>query len=249
MKHIILFFIVIFFVGQLHAQIKTDSIPENPETNIKLKSFIIPATLMTVGIIGLESHTLLDINDQLKDEVHEHIDKKLTIDDFTQYTPVALVYGLDAFGVKAKHNFKERTKRILTAHAIMTTTVLILKSSSTVLRPDGSSYNSFPSGHTATAFMSAEFLWQEYKDKSVWYGVLGYSLAVTTGAFRVYNDRHWFNDVVMGAGIGMASTKIAYWLVPWIENKIFKKENHDQNAVILPYFGGDRLGLTAVLKF
>lgn len=246
MKHIILFFIVILFFGQLHAQIKTDSIPENPETNIKLKSFIIPATLMTVGIIGLESHTLLDINDQLKDEVHEHIDKKLTIDDFTQYTPVALVYGLDACGVKAKHNFKERTKRILTAHAIMTTTVLILKSSSTVLRPDGSSYNSFPSGHTATAFMSAEFLWQEYKDKSVWYGILGYTVAAGTGIFRVYNDRHWFNDILMGAGIGMFCTKLTYWLHPFVTKKLFHKEK--TQAVVVPFYNGEQFGLGAVFR-
>ncbi|WP_458626789.1 phosphatase PAP2 family protein [Winogradskyella sp. PC D3.3] len=47
-------------------------------------------------------------------------------------------------------------------------TVNILKTTGNVKRPDGSSKNSFPSGHTATAFMRAKFLYQEYKEVSIW---------------------------------------------------------------------------------
>ena len=36
---------------------------------------------------------------------------------------------------------------------------------------------------------------------------------------RVYNNRHWINDVVGGAAIGYMSTAFAYWLYP----KIFRK--------------------------
>ena len=62
----------------------------------------------------------------------------------------------------------------------------LLKKSTHELRPDGSDYFSFPSGHTATAFMGAEMLYQEYKDVSIWYGISGYIIATGTGAFRVY---------------------------------------------------------------
>jgi membrane-associated phospholipid phosphatase len=55
-----------------------------------------------------------------------------------------------------------------TAYIIMGSSVTILKNTSKVARPDGSDTKSFPSGHTATAFMGAEFLYQEYKDVSVW---------------------------------------------------------------------------------
>jgi membrane-associated phospholipid phosphatase len=67
-------------------------------------------------------------------------------------------------------------------------------------RPDGSSYNS-SLGHTANAFASAEFLWQEYKDVSIWYGISGYIIASGTGVLRIYNNRHWLTDVAAGAGI------------------------------------------------
>ena len=48
--------------------------------------------------------------------------------------------------------------------------VTALKRITNVERPDGSRF-SFPSGHTALAFSGAEFLFQEYKDKSIWYGI------------------------------------------------------------------------------
>jgi membrane-associated phospholipid phosphatase len=63
----------------------------------------------------------------------------------------------------------------------MSGSVLGLKSLAKVERPDGSANNSFPSGHTATAFCGAEFLWQEYKDVNILYGISGYVVAAGTG--------------------------------------------------------------------
>ena len=103
-------------------------------------------------------------------------------------------------------------------------TVNILKKTGNVERPDGSSTNSFPSGHTATAFMGAEFLYQEYKDVSIWYGVGGYAIATTTGALRIYNNKHWLTDVAAGAGIGILCTKAAYWLNPLLNEKKFNRK-------------------------
>jgi membrane-associated phospholipid phosphatase len=88
----------------------------------------------------------------------------------SQYLP-ATVYGLNAMGIKGKSNFKDRTPNFSDFLSLAATT-LPLKNITHVQRPDGSSFNSFPSGHTATAF--AEFLWQEYKDVSIWYGISGY---------------------------------------------------------------------------
>ena len=129
-------------------------------------------------------------------------------------------------GIKGKHNFKERTIILGTSYLIMSASVLSLKSITKVERPDGSAFNSFPSGHTATAFASAEFLWQEYKDVSIWYGITGYLVAAGTGAFRIYNDKHWLTDVVAGAGIGILSTKVAYWMFPYINKHIFKSNKN-----------------------
>lgn len=223
MKKIILVFI--FLTNLINAQhIEIDSVQnKTPSKNLKFKykQLIIPSVLIGYGVIGIESDGLKFINSNIKEEVNENIDEKFTIDDFSQYVPAASVYGLNAFGVKGKYNFKDRTIILGTSYIIMSASVLSLKSIAKVERPDGSAFNSFPSGHTATAFAGAEFLWQEYKDVSIWYGISGYVIATGTGIFRMYNDRHWLTDVVAGAGIGILSTKIAYWINPFIQKKIF----------------------------
>ncbi|MFD0988958.1 phosphatase PAP2 family protein [Mariniflexile jejuense] len=188
------------------------------------------------------------VNAEISEEVKEHIDDKFTIDDISQYTPFVSVYALNALGVKGKHNFKDRTIILGTAYLIMGATVNILKHTGNVERPDGTSKNSFPSGHTATAFMGAEFLMQEYKDVSVWYGITGYVIASGTGFFRMYNNRHWLTDVAAGAGIGILSTKIAYWTHSFIKKHIFK-DKETLNGMILPFYNGKESGLGLVLTF
>lgn len=233
----------------LYGQKKsTDSTTWVSHIKFKFEALIIPAALIGYGVIGLESHTLKDINTDTKAELSEHIDQKFTIDDFSQYSTFLSVYALNAAGVKGKNNFRDRTIILTTAYLIMGTTINIIKNTGSEMRPDGTSNNSFPSGHTATAFMGAEFLYQEYKDVSIWYGVSGYVVAAGTGFFRMYNDRHWFSDVAAGAGIGILSTKIAYWLDPLISRTLFgKKEN--LNGLIMPTYNGKQYGLAMAVTF
>lgn len=184
----------------------------------KFKPFqlIVPGTLIGVGIIGLESDWLKFQNREIRDELQENIDHRLTIDDFTQYAPMAATYGLNLCGIKGKHGYGDLTIILGTAYALMGTTVYAMKNITKVERPDGSARNSFPSGHTATAFMGAELLRREYWDVSPWIGVAGYAVAAGTGFFRMYNNRHWLTDVIAGAGIGILSVQAAYCLYPMI---------------------------------
>jgi len=229
---------------------KLDSITIDKNIKFKYEALIIPVALISYGVIGLESHTLKEINVDTKTELNEHIDEKFTIDDFSQYSTFVSVYALNAAGVKGKNNFKDRTVILGTAYLIMGTTVNIIKHTGNEMRPDGTSNNSFPSGHTATAFMGAEFLYQEYKDVSVWYGVAGYLVAAGTGFFRMYNDRHWFSDVAAGAGIGILSTKIAYWIHPYLQNKIFRSSNeYKTTSMIMPFYNGKEIGCSFVRQF
>jgi membrane-associated phospholipid phosphatase len=212
------------------------------------KCLIIPTVLIGYGVIGLESHTLKDINSGTNTELAEHIDEKLSIDDISQYSPFLSVYALNAAGITGVHSFKDRTIILGTAYLIMGATVNIIKNTGSVERPDGTSNNSFPSGHTATAFMGAEFLYQEYKEVSIWYGVSGYLVAAGTGFFRMYNHRHWLTDVSTGAGIGIVSTKIAYWLHPLIKRTFFK-DKKDLNGMIMPSYNDGKYGMGLVLQF
>ena len=70
-------------------------------------------------------------------------------------------------------------------------------------------YQSFPSGHTSTAFAAAAAATRELGRWAPHYRVAGgvvlYSGATLVGLSRMYNQRHWASDVVVGAAIGTFS--------------------------------------------
>jgi len=214
-----------------------------------ITQFILPVTLTGVGFIGLESDWLKYQNHEVRDELQENIDSKFTIDDFSQYLPMATVYGLNLCGIHGLHNFRDRTVILATSALVMGITVNSLKRVTHVERPDSSSCNSFPSGHTAMAFMGAEFLWQEYKDVSPWIGIAGFAVAAGTGFFRLYNNKHWLTDVMAGAGIGILSAKVGYMIFPFIERTLFRKNNKEKNIAAAPYFSKGEGGLCCVIRF
>jgi membrane-associated phospholipid phosphatase len=46
----------------------------------------------------------------------------------------------------------------------------------------------------------------------MWYNVAGYSVATITGVMRVMSNHHWAIDVLFGAGIGIISVDLGYFL-------------------------------------
>lgn len=99
---------------------------------------IVPGTLIGVGVIGLESDWLKFQNKEIRDGLQENIDHKLTVDDFTQYAPMAAAYGLSLCGVKGRHGYDNLTIILGTAYALMGSTVYAMKNITRVERPDGS---------------------------------------------------------------------------------------------------------------
>ena len=73
----------------------------------------------------------------------------------------------------------------------------------------GFNYTSFPSGHTTAAFAIASMMSLVYKDK-IWIGILSYSLATGVGLSRVYDNKHWPSDVLIGAALGYAIGRTVY---------------------------------------
>lgn len=198
----------------------------------------VPAAMIGYGFLALKNPTLLSVNHSTRAELREdHPTFSTKIDNYLKSAPIIAVYGLNLAGIHGAHNFRDRTMILGISALIMTGSVGILKNSTHILRPDGSTYNSFPSGHTSTAFMGAQFMWEEYKDVSKWYGVAGYAVATATGVLRLYNNRHWVSDVVTGAGIGILSTKAAYWLYPKIQRAFIPKSA--MNAMILPTYNAE----------
>jgi membrane-associated phospholipid phosphatase len=155
---------------------------------------------------------------------------------------------LNSLGIKGKHNLKDRSIILGTAFIIMGTSVFGMKKITKVNRPDDSNITSFPSGHTATAFMGAEFLYQEYKDVSIWYGISGYVVASGVAYLRIYNNRHWLTDVVAGAGFGILSTKVAYWIYPFMKRTFFKDKTK-KNGIVMPFYNGKEYGIGFSMSF
>ena len=127
-------------------------------------------------------------------------------DDYLQYAPAGVMVGMKAFGVKGRSSWGRMLVSDAFSAGLMAIGVNSLKYSCRVMRPDGSSRNSFPSGHTATAFMTATMLHKEYGHRSPWYSIGGYTVATVTGVTRQLNNRHWMSDVMVGAGIGILAT-------------------------------------------
>lgn len=148
-------------------------------------------------------------------------------DDYLQYLPAATMLGLKIAGVEGRSSWG----RMLTSDAfsavIMAAVVNTIKSTTNVNRPDGSNRHSFPSGHTATAFMTATMMSKEYGGVSPWYSIGAYSVATVTGITRQLNNKHWLSDVMVGAGIGILSTEAGYFLA----DLIFKDKGINHYAV------------------
>lgn len=175
------------------------------------KQLYAPASLIFSGFIA-NGHSRESIKNEVAEERNEHIPHfNTSLDDYLQFSPVAVAYGLDAFGIKSKTDILNRSVILLKGEILAVGTATVLKKAFHELRPDGSSRTSFPSGHTTQAFAAATFLSEEYKDSYKWMPYASYGVASSVGILRVANNRHYISDVLVGAGIGFLSMKVAYW--------------------------------------
>ena len=142
-------------------------------------------------------------------------------DDYLQYAPAAVMAGMKACGYEGRSSWGRMLVSDAFSAAIMAGAVNGIKYSVKRLRPDGSRYNSFPSGHTATAFLTASLLHKEYGWRSPWFSIGGYTAAAVTGVSRICNNRHWLSDVVAGAAVGIGAVELGYFLT----DLIFKEKH------------------------
>lgn len=145
-----------------------------------------------------------------------HFDKDwYTFDYYTQYAPALLTLGLKTCGYQSRSKWGRMLVSDAFSSAIMVGMSQGLKYAVRRTRPDGGKL-SFPSGHSATAFMTAAILNHEYGWRSPWWGFAGYTLATATTVGRIMNNRHWMSDTFSGAVIGIGSVELGYFLADLI---------------------------------
>lgn len=88
---------------------------------------------------------------------------------------------------------------LLRAQALTEILIAPIKFASHRQRPDGSDYQSFPSGHAAVTFAAAEVIQRHLGWKR---SVAAYAIASYVAASRLHDNRHYLSDVVFGAAVG-----------------------------------------------
>jgi membrane-associated phospholipid phosphatase len=216
-----------------------------------LKSFIVPAALIGIGFWanydGDGDKGDLINRYEIQEERMAHFGSFHTsVDNYLQYAPIAAMYTMDAIGFKGTHDAWNQTALLVKSEIFMTVMVESVKYLTHEERPDGSADNSFPSGHTAQAFLSAEMLRREFGKDHPGVAIGGYLAATAVGAMRILNNKHWVSDVIAGAGFGILSVNIAY-LTHQNKWPIWKKK--PENLSVMPYYNGSAGGVSAALKF
>ena len=96
-------------------------------------------------------------------------------------------------------------------------------------------YNSFPSGHTITAFTLATVIAQQYKE-TIYVPIIAYTIATGVGLSRTTENAHWLSDVMIGAALGYGIGK-------------FVAQKHKKtNWVIFPISWNNNLMLTGIYR-
>jgi len=217
----IYFFVVNFSVYGQYTALDTFNYTKN--NLLSVKTLLIPTALTVYGFASLSNESIRQVDFDVRNQINSK--KMYKIDDYLIYLPMAADIGLTFGGYKSKHNYKEKAALYFMSTTLNAVLVYPVKALTSRARPDESDLRSFPSGHTSNAFVGAEYFWQEYKTRSKWLAASGYVVAATTGYFRLQNNKHWFSDVLTGAGIGMLSTKVCYWLFPMVK-KIVKPNQY-----------------------
>lgn len=218
-------------------------------TRFRAEQLVAPVALVGLGALGVGVNSpMRGINLAIKNGLYETSKGvKLRFDDYVQYVPVAFYLTLDFMGLKAKHSFGERLAVGVVTYISVTAFSQSIKYIVREPRPDTGTRNSFPSGHTMTAFAGAELVRSEYG----WgVGMGAYALAATVGFMRMYNGRHWFNDVLAGAGFGILSARIGYWMLP-LSRHIFKIPRKGQAMVATPIYHANTkaVGVSCAIQF
>lgn len=189
--------------------IAQDTIPSNQLS--QKAGFITSGILLTTGVITNGDNIKNDVRDWVRGR-YEIPNTKL--DDVLQHVPIGMMYLYDIALGSDKKTIGRHTRHMVVTQGLTLGTMLITKEIFNARRPNGGSH-SFPSGHTAYAFASANVIYHSFKDEHPLIAYSGYIPAIIVGSFRMIKDKHWVSDVLFGAGMGILFSHLSYHMDIW----------------------------------
>lgn len=153
------------------------------------------------------------------------------VETYLQYIPYVIDLGAGFIGVESDTQWYDRAIKMGVAIGSQVLITQSFKLITKEVRPDDTDARSFPSGHTALSFCGAELVRQDYG--TLW-GVGAYAVATSVGVLRVVHNRHYWWDVLAGAGIGVLSAQIGRWTLEPIENLFGINVKKDLQLALTP---------------
>jgi membrane-associated phospholipid phosphatase len=180
---------------------------------LKPSALIIPGAFLVYGGLKPVINAIPQLDENIMNDIQEHhANFHSGAEDYIMWAPSASIYIMDAFHVKTQHTFKDHL--LIEGGSVLITGGLGL--GMRIISRNIKAYNDgdtkFPSGHTANAFRGAEIFHQELKQQHPVISYGGYIVATGVGLLRIYGKQHYLTEVLAGAGLGILSTKITYWL-------------------------------------
>ncbi len=191
---------------------------------------------------GLITGSLILNTGEMKNRFQDLLpDTHTRVDDYLQHGPSGMLVAFDLAGVKHRSSCFVQAKNFLVARAATAFVVSVVKQTTSFSRPSGGSHT-FPSAHTATAFVGASLLYNEFRDSAPLLAYSGFAVATATACLRMTNDAHWLPDVMAGAGIGILVTNLVYQAAPLKRIPDWKGKPH---VTIAPTVSANGFGLVA----
>lgn len=204
MKRLLLLFFALLIAVQLMAQHNLDTLRPNRYA-FTTAQLIAPAALIAAG-----TTVLLTTDREVK-----YYGKKYGYgsyaEDYLVYSPVVATAVFKMAGMKSRTDGVNSLVIGAKISALNFLTVGAIKELTKQPRPDGTNNKGFPSNHTASAFASATAMTIEYGDHYPWVPYAAFGFASGIGALRMVHHKHYLSDVLVGAGIGILTTKLVYW--------------------------------------
>jgi len=239
----LLIVLTLLSICKAKGQTRYEPVGDSIKSSYLLKKSIVPVSFIGLSLIINNSNFEKRFQTNLRKKVGNNFES--TIDNYLQFMPIVEMYSADILSMKAKNHWFDQTKYLLISNFISSTATHILKTRINKKRPN-CSHQSFPSGHTTVAFTNACVLYNEFKKISPVLAYSGYAFATTTGSFRIINNEHYLSDVLVGAGIGILSAELVYYLEPLKNFNPFKKT---RNITFVPQINKDDYGFYFAWNF